>query len=400
MCIRDRYKKEYGQKCFQVAKALNLIAELNQEQGHLKEAEKTYQEILQIGEEIQDETIIQGALTKLGQFYMLTSEYQKSCSFQEKSLLKSRQKTDDLPESALLVSLQSLALVQCRLNKFEEAEKNLKEAENISMEIAGKDSAFAARLREAYGEYYFLVGRYKDAKTNFEEALSILGQKPLLKFKWAFNEICLGNLEEGYAKALESFEAVKWKMYENSLDQANFAVAYCTYFQWKGRLKENKEMIEKIENIFKVRMGWIKNHYLKLMYQYFLVVVIESDDLEQCVILAEATLEAAKQLYGSDSPHICLFLNKLTELYLKVSLNPEELEEAEEKSNLAITILEKHKTFENSVLLAEAYLLAGKILKGKGSDAAQAQQYLTKAKQIYQSQLSPKHPKLLSLEKK
>jgi len=150
------------------ADALHCAGIAQQSLGNYAEAERYYDESLEIKRELDDRAGIAATLLQLGILQYLEGNYADAHRYYENSLAMARELRD---RAAIATSLHQLGMIHQRQGKYAEAQCFYEDSLHIKREL-GNRTGIAMTLHQL-GNLQYLQGNYADAQRYYENSLEI-----------------------------------------------------------------------------------------------------------------------------------------------------------------------------------------------------------------------------------
>jgi len=158
------------------ARSLNQLGMVQQLRGKYAEAQRYYEQSVEIKRELGDRAGIAGSLHQLGNTQALQGKYAEAERFYEQSLAIKRELRD---RAGVATTLHQLGIIQQRGGDYAEAQRYYEESLAIEHELGNR--AGIARSLHELGNVEYLRGRYSVAQRYYEDGLDTsceLGDRP------------------------------------------------------------------------------------------------------------------------------------------------------------------------------------------------------------------------------
>jgi CHAT domain-containing protein/Tfp pilus assembly protein PilF len=203
-----------------MARALNNLGNVHDEQGDYSEAARLYQQSLKIAEDLDDQTVMASALNNLGNIYEQWGDYTLALEQYQKSL-KIKVETDD--RLGIATTLNNIGNVHVNQSNYAQALEILRQSLKIAEELRNNEGI--ARALANLGNVHLRQGNYAQASGLYRQSLKIVEDLDN-KEGVAYLLTNLGDVhfEQGeYTQAVERFQQ-SLKIFEDLDDRSRAAL--------------------------------------------------------------------------------------------------------------------------------------------------------------------------------
>ncbi|MDH3323878.1 MAG: tetratricopeptide repeat protein, partial [Flavobacteriaceae bacterium] len=268
-------------------------------------------------------------------------------------------KINDTQLKYLAHSLQTKAIIQQDLGKYEQSIKTSNEALNISEQL--KDSFNIAFNYNLIGIGYYFLSDYERTKMYYEKSFALKKQIKVDDRQLAVNAYNLAILYEDLAqpiKALKLYKEAENYLLEDTGDKSFLTDVYVgishLYF-YRKEINKAEEYSEKAMDIGLKSYGPLSPN-MTFVYNSYSNILESKGNYKEAIVLLKKSLKIRENTYGENHKWTCESNNKLAEI---LALD-KQYDEAEKHFKRAIDIGKQTNSFQYlanaQVYLAKMYL--------------------------------------------